>query len=95
MVFSFINTFIQKIFATCHLLIIWLDQQTDAFINSGALERSLVICLSDEQVRLDTSRVSDQIDFVHRLASRRKISSVDRCVERRADRSVDNKIVRR
>ena len=49
-IFSYTHVLIQRITGTCHLLILWLDQQADAFINSNTLERTLVICQSDQQV---------------------------------------------
>ncbi|CAF4540933.1 unnamed protein product [Rotaria socialis] len=57
---SYLNTFLSNITSssiyhltkqiegTFHLLIIWLNQHATAFINSNALERTLVICKSDQ-----------------------------------------------
>ncbi|CAF4334032.1 unnamed protein product [Rotaria socialis] len=57
---SYLNTFLSNITSssiyhltkqiegTFHLLIIWLNQHATAFINGNALERTLVICKSDQ-----------------------------------------------
>lgn len=42
----------QRILSTFQLLILWFDQQADAFINSNTLERTLVICQSDRKVNI-------------------------------------------
>ncbi|CAF1096830.1 unnamed protein product [Rotaria magnacalcarata] len=45
---SSINHLTKQIEGTFHLLIIWLNQHANAFINGNALERTLVICKSDQ-----------------------------------------------
>ncbi|CAF0765501.1 unnamed protein product [Adineta ricciae] len=42
-----INMLTQQIEGTFHLLLIWLNQHADAFINADLLERALLICTTD------------------------------------------------
>jgi hypothetical protein len=49
---SHINNLTKRIEGTFQLLILWLDQHADTFINGNSLERTLVICKSDQIVRI-------------------------------------------
>ncbi len=46
------NTLTKQIEGTFHLLILWLNQHADTFINGNSLERALLICKSDQMVRI-------------------------------------------
>ncbi len=42
----------KQIEGTFQLLILWLNQHADTFINGNSLERALLICKSDQMVRI-------------------------------------------
>ncbi|CAF3349216.1 unnamed protein product [Rotaria sp. Silwood1] len=62
---SNINHLTKQIEGTFQLLIMWLHQHADTFINGNSLERTLVICKSD-QIQLSTT-INSLIDTLRQL----------------------------